>query len=46
LRERSYSGLDLVNAKPVEVVEEAGRIKLHGPIGPEDVWVVKLSPKQ
>jgi hypothetical protein len=46
LRERSYSGLDLVAAKPVEVVEEAGRIKLHGPIAPEDVWVVKLSPKQ
>jgi len=42
----SYSGLDLVKAQPVEVAVEAGQATLHGAIGPEDVWVVKLSPKQ
>lgn len=46
LRESNCRGLDLVNAKPVEVVEKSGVARFHGPIGPEDVWVVKLSPKQ
>jgi len=42
----SRFAVSVVSAKPVEVSEEAGRVKFHGPIGPEDVWVVKLSPKQ
>jgi beta-galactosidase GanA len=45
LRETNYRGLDLVSAKPVEVGEEAGLVRLHGSIGPEDVWILKLSPK-
>jgi beta-galactosidase len=43
---KSFIGLDLVSAKPVPVAGEGGLAKLHGVVGPEDVWVVKLSPKQ
>jgi len=45
LREKNYLGVDLVSAKPVEVTDDAGVTNLHASLGPEDVWVVKLSPK-
>jgi hypothetical protein len=42
----SHRGVDLVTAKPVEVSGEAGVLKIHGTVAPEDVWVVKISPAQ
>ena len=45
IRAGNYRGIDLVAAKPVEVSQDAGNVKLQGRIAPEDVWVVDLSPK-
>ena len=44
-RAGKYRGTDLVTQKPVEILEDAGRVTFHGQIAPEDVWVVDLSPR-
>ncbi|MGC9998574.1 MAG: hypothetical protein ABSE21_00610 [Bryobacteraceae bacterium] len=45
LKGRSYRGVNLVTGKPVAVVIDAGSVRLKTSIGPEDVWVVRLSPR-
>jgi hypothetical protein len=45
LKERTYRGVDLVTGEPVAVVSDAGSVRLRALIGPEDVWIVRLSPR-
>lgn len=45
LPERSYSAVDLVTENPVETSNGAGGTTIKGQLAPEDVWVVKLSPR-
>ena len=45
LRGQNYHAIDLVTAKPVELSAQNGLVKIHRAIAAEDVWVVKLSPK-
>jgi hypothetical protein len=45
LKGRSYRGVNLVTGEPVAVVIDAGSVRLKTSIGPEDVWVVRLSPR-
>lgn len=45
LKGRSYRGVNLVTGEPVAVVSDAGSVRLKTSIGPEDVWVVRLSPR-
>ena len=45
LKGRSYRGVNLVTGEPVAVVIDAHSVRLKTLIGPEDVWVVRLSPR-
>ncbi|MGD0580892.1 MAG: beta-galactosidase, partial [Bryobacteraceae bacterium] len=45
LKGRSYRGVDLITGMPVQVFGGEGHVRLTAPIGPEDVWVVQLSPR-
>ena len=41
----AYDAADLISGKPVDVVVDAGRLRMHNRIGPRDVWVVSLEPR-
>ncbi|HTT64874.1 MAG TPA: beta-galactosidase [Bryobacteraceae bacterium] len=41
----AYDAADLISGKPVDVVVDAGRLRMHNRIGPRDVWVVRLEPR-
>jgi beta-galactosidase len=45
LNESAYRGVNLVTGEPVAVVSDAGSVRLRALIGPEDVWIVRLSPR-
>jgi beta-galactosidase len=45
LKGHSYRGVDLVTGQPVQVSGREGDVRLAALIGPEDVWVVRLSPR-
>lgn len=45
LPDRSYSGVDLVTQNAVQIAAEPGGLTIRKRIAPDDVWVVKLSPR-
>ena len=45
LKQSAYRGVNFVTGEPVAVVSDAGSVRLKTSIGPEDVWVVRLSPR-
>ncbi len=45
LPQRSYQAVDLVAAKAIETVAGPNGMTMHGHLAPDDVWVVKLSPR-
>jgi len=45
LPDRSYSGVDLVTQNAVQTAAEPGGLTIRKRIAPDDVWVVKLSPR-
>ena len=44
MKDHRYGGMDLVTGIPVQVANEKGHVGLKAEIGPEDAWVVRLSP--